>query len=664
MRQTRKLVRAVLALSALASTLHVAESARANGRMPGATELFVAKNDARHLVARATFGLVQSFDGGESWQWICEQAINVSGEADPPLALTADGTLVLLATTGATLISQDKGCSWAPAPELEGHKAIDLTVDPTDTSHVLVVTSTIDAIDDAGLVTYANVVFETRDNAASWQAVGTLRSDFEVETLEVAPSDPRRIYVSGTANESPLLGVIERSDDAGASWERTTLDLPPTSGSLFVSAVDPNDPDRLWVRVPAQGDRFGLFPASLLVSVDRGASFSMLGATAQGMLGFALSPDGTRVAYGGPADGLFIGPADGSGSIEKVSELRVRCLRWNADGLYACGLEPRDPFSVGVSTDGGLSFRPVYKMEETCPQECAQSTAFAEACRQPWAGIGKRIAADAGTCSVAWAPLVPSSGDAGASDAGASDAGAAPDGAVADASASDGSVAPSPDAATVTPMAMREGDGCACRAPGDAGGARESFAPSVLACALGIIHMRRRRRRGVGLDSAAFVLGALVLLVAAGAMGCGDDAGLGPQDEDAGADAASYVACPDSIPDLEVGLSVRGTQQRLEAELLDASDFPARKYGNTWRLQLAGANGDALDDVEVTHVETFMPVHGHYGRPAASFEALEEPGELSAEIHFTMRGPWEVRFEASSASAGDDLIVFDVCVKE
>jgi len=640
MRLTRQLARAVAALGVLASVWQAAP-ARANGRMPGATELSIARSDPQHLLARATYGLVQSFDGGNSWQWICEQAINVSGEADPPLALTADGTLVLLPTTGGTLISRDKGCSWAPAPALQDSKAIDLTVDPTDTSHVLVVTSTISDIDGAGLVSYTNVVFETRDNALNWKVAGTLRSDFKVETLEVAPADPRRVYVSGTASESPLIGVIERSDDAGETWERTTLDLPPTSGSLFISAVDPDDPDRLWVRVPAQGDRFGLFPANLLVSLDRGASFAMLGGTTKGMLGFALSPDGTQLAYGGPFDGLFIGAADGSGPIAKVSDVRVRCLRWNADGLYACGSEPQDPFSVGLSTDDGASFRPIYEMGDTCPQQCPEGTSFAQTCQQSWQGVGPRIAADGASCSVAWAQPTTDAGsgrDAGAPDAGAS---------------------PSPDAAAPSaPMAMREGNGCSCRAVGQHGRAGDLFAASVLAWWLGTAYLCRRRRR----LQRWLVLGAVAMLFAAAA-GCGDDR-ASDEPQASGADAAAFAACPDTIPSFEVGLSTSGRQGHIEAVLLDASSFPARKYANEWQLELASTGGDALVDVQVTHVETFMPVHGHYGRPPADFEALAEPGQLRAEIHFTMRGPWEVRIEASSASAGDDLIVFDVCVGE
>lgn len=145
--------------------------------------------------------------------------------------------------------------------------------------------------------------------------------------------------------------------------------------------------------------------------------------------------------------------------------------------------------------------------------------------------------------------------------------------------------------------------------------------------------------------------------------GCGDD---GAVDDPAGggADAAVFAACPDSIPAFEPGLAATGEDGLLGAVLLDASRFPPRKYGNDWTLALTMPDGDPLDDVEITRLETFMPVHGHYGRPAASSEPLAEPGQVRAEVHFTMRGPWEVRIGASSPTAGDDFIVFDVCVVE
>jgi hypothetical protein len=402
----------------LALALH-APPAAANGRLPGATELTLAGRDARRLVIRATFGFVQSFDGGSRWQWICENAIQVSGEADPPFTVTADGTLVLLPPAGGALISRDEACSWTTAPSpLAGRRTIDLTLDPANGARALLVTSTVTEIDELGVPSYETLLVETRDNAVSWATLSTLPSDFKAETLEIAPSDSARIYVSGTANDDPLVGVLLHSEDGGKNWIRHTLGLPDSSGSLFISGIHPSDPDRVWLRVPALGDSFGRFPASLVFTANKGRSFQVLAATEKGMFGFALSPDGSELAYGGPFDGLFVGASDGSGSFTRVSDTGVRCLRWNASGLYACGTEPNDAFSIGLSRDRGASFESVYRIAQTCPQECADASELTRLCLAPWRTIGPAIGATEAECAVKW--LEP---DAGVQDAG-DDAGA------------------------------------------------------------------------------------------------------------------------------------------------------------------------------------------------------------------------------------------------
>jgi photosystem II stability/assembly factor-like uncharacterized protein len=402
--------------------------ALANGRMPGASDVAFDHADAEHLVARATFGVVQSFDRGKSWQWICEQAIETAGlVADPPVALVADATQVLLPPTGGALLSRVKGCSWdaGPAP-LAGKRGVDLTLDPSDAAHLLVLTSTLQHIED-GFGVYENLLIETRDSAQHWSVLATLPADFEAETVEVAASDAQRIYVSGTASRNPRLGMLLRTENGGGDWLQTTMDLPAGTGSLLISAIDPHDADRLWVRVPARGDTIGVLPARLYLSEDKGANFRMLADTKRGMFGFALSPDGTQLAYGGPSDGLFVGPSDGSGTFEKVNSLGVRCLRWPAaDALYACGSEPRDKFSLGVSHDDGANFEGLYRMLETCPAECPDDSAFAHVCQEAWSNIRPFVGASGAMCAVPWAAPPPDA-DAGApeTDAGSPDAGAA-----------------------------------------------------------------------------------------------------------------------------------------------------------------------------------------------------------------------------------------------
>jgi photosystem II stability/assembly factor-like uncharacterized protein len=482
----------VLALGLALATGLETHAVQANGRMPGATEFAIDAADSQHILARATYGLVQSFDNGAGWQWICEQAIKISGEADPPMAIMADGTWILLPPAGGALISHDKGCSWSTAPQpLADNRLIDLTIDPSDHAHLLVIMSTIVRIDDQGLVEYANVLAETLDNAKTWAKVSTLPSDISLETVEIAASNPKRIYVSGEASSSTLIGIIERSDDGGKTWTRTTLDLPVQSGTLLVSAVDAKDPDRLWIRLPAKGDTLGLFAASMLMSSDKGVSWKTLASTDKAMFGFALSPDGTELAYGGPFDGLYIGPSDGSGQFKKVSNLQVRCLRWISTGLYVCGTEPADPFSLGLSTDKGASFKSIYKLADTCPQVCPSSTQFEATCKDTWTTIGPFIKATGEACSVPWSIVDAGMSNGSNSDAGSPEAGPVP----ADAGA------PPADAAADPARGMRgmppksasgTSSGCSCVVAGQDAPAGFELEVSLLLSVLATWRLRRR----------------------------------------------------------------------------------------------------------------------------------------------------------------------------
>jgi hypothetical protein len=383
--------------------------AAANGRMPGANDLAFSQALPDRIVARATFGIVESDDRGASWRWICEQAIDISGViADPPLGLLHDGTEVLLPPTGSALVSHNAGCTWTRAGEpLAARRGADLTIDPGDPMHLLVLTSTLRSVDGSGIGSYENLLLETRDDARSWQLLATLPDNFEAETVEVAPADARRIYVSGVDAAQSREGILLRSDDGAHSWTTSRLSLPAGSGSLWISGIHPTDPDRLWVRVSARGDSLGLLPARLLGSGDKGATFQPVAATNKGMFGFALSPDGAQLAYGGPSDGLYVGPSSGSGAFSKRSDMGIMCLRWPAAGaLYACASEPRDPFSVGVSSDDGVSFRPLFRLADTCPAACASGTSFAQSCQSAWSTTLTLLTTSAGApmCTLPWSP--------------------------------------------------------------------------------------------------------------------------------------------------------------------------------------------------------------------------------------------------------------------
>lgn len=377
-----------------------ATAALANGRIPGATGLAIHPTDERQLLLGLSYGLALSRDGGESWSWMCEGHIEGNGgDMDPSIALTGNGTLVVLSlTNGGVLVSRDDGCTFERVSgPLQGHRGVDLTLDPSQPGRVLALMSTI-----VGEVErtprYRNILAHSLDHGSSWTLLAELPEDMSPETVEVAASDPKRIYVSGTASADPLQGIVERSDDGGATWSRTTVRLPRGSGSLFLSGIHPSDPDRLWFRVPGRGDVYGVLPAKLMRSTDGAASFDQVADTRSGMLGFAISPDGERVAFGGPFDGLFIAPSDGSVAPTKISGMQLKCLRWARGGLYACAGEPADPYSLGRAVEPTQGFVPLWRRANTCRSTCASPSSIELTCRAPWEAVAPLVGADTAVC--------------------------------------------------------------------------------------------------------------------------------------------------------------------------------------------------------------------------------------------------------------------------
>jgi photosystem II stability/assembly factor-like uncharacterized protein len=444
--------------------------ASANGRFPGADQLVVDPSTPDHMLVRTTFGFLETRDGGRSWFWICEESVGRIGTADPPIAITGDGTLFVSVPFEGVALSHDGGCSWsrAPAPLLE-QLVVDMTLEPGDPNALLVLTSTNDpTVDsDAGFEFVTRIV-ETKDNGRTWNVVGAaLPRDLIAATIEVAPSDPQRLYVGGVAGDPPA-ALLETSADRGQSWSRAPVPNALSMANAYVSAIDPRDADRLWVRVHGATDPFGMAPTVLLSTRDRGATWTTAAENVGSMFGFALSPDGSQVAYGTQQDGIFLAPSDAAGPFERVSTIKNRCLTWSRAGLYACGTEPIDPFSVGRSTDGGHTFGALYLFADTCPQACADDSSFGNACRASWTdpttGVATITRATGRACTVPWAKV--------GSDDGGGEA------AIPDAGSGDARV-----------PALAAGGGCSCAMRRTSGGPLTS-----IAMAIGVARLWLRRR--------------------------------------------------------------------------------------------------------------------------------------------------------------------------
>lgn len=188
------------------------------------------------------------------------------------------------------------------------------------------------------------------------------------------------------------------------------------------------------------------------------------------MLGFALSPDGADLAYGGQDDGVLVGPSGGGAGFVHVSTMKNRGLTWHDAGLYASASDPIDPFAVGLSTDRGRSFEAIYNLRNTCPQACPDDSPLSQTCRATWidpvSGVARLTNSSGRTCAVSWA------GVAGPGDGGV-------DAEVVRADAGPGE------------RPTRADDGCACQSSG--GTALPWFGVSIGATLLALASVRRRR---------------------------------------------------------------------------------------------------------------------------------------------------------------------------
>jgi len=364
--------RAAVALSILLTTAWGARSALANSRYPLAGQVVISPGNPSTIVARSTFGMLSSSDAGKSWTWVCEGAIGYFGAEDPPIAVTGDGTTLVASTIGIS-VSHDGGCSWRNNPGLTDTRfGIDVTVQPAHPDQAFALVS---GKLDGG---YRVWLARTDDNGATFTEIEPpLPSDFVATTVEVAPTNPLRVYVSGKIT-STQQGAIQRSDDGGATWTASLLDVKGST-SIYIGAVDPLDADVIYVRTLSD------VASRVIASRDAGTTWKDVWGAQGDVPGMALSADGSTMALGGPMAGINIA-STADWAFRQTSSAATYCLSWLGNDLLACGKEAVDGFSIGVSHDEGAHFSPILHLSDIVPRPCPAGSS-------------------AGGCATAWGPV-------------------------------------------------------------------------------------------------------------------------------------------------------------------------------------------------------------------------------------------------------------------
>jgi MYXO-CTERM domain-containing protein len=398
---------------ALALTILSTTPAAANGRFPAANQFAFSPADTNVVVLRTTFGILISHDGGASWVWLCEGALGLSSasQEDPPLGITGGGSLVA-GVSFALEVSPDLGCTWnVQGGALANRTIVDVAVRPDSPHSIVALQSSYELDAGAGVGRgYASQVFESVDDGATWSPVGSpLDPTMIPTTIDVAATDPQRLYVSGhrlATEAGPATASLFVSMDHGTHW--TEQPLPPldpaSEAGVFIGAVDPTSADVVYLR--SGQSALGTASSRLFVTSNAGASFQVAATLKGQMLGFALSPDGASVYIGGPSDGLLVAPsssvASGSGFSPVDPSLVVQCLAAHGSDLWACSTDSGG-FIAGVSSNAGSSFTPkLHLADVSTPIQCPTPDAAAAQCSgEPFAqlchALGSCPALDAGS---------------------------------------------------------------------------------------------------------------------------------------------------------------------------------------------------------------------------------------------------------------------------
>lgn len=374
----------------------------ANGRFPLADQLVVDPKDPSHLVLRTTYGILSSFDTGGSWGWVCEAAVGYGGTQDPAIGVLADGT-VLAGVFEGLAVTHDRGCSWAFADApLKSEYVIDVSVHRDEPSRAVAITST-------GMGAGFHVILaETNDNGVTWTQAGTaIDTDMISLTVDVAPSNTDRVYVSGVVGQA-YAPALERTDDRGKTWTRTMFDATYASDTPYIAGVDPTNPDQFYVRLS------GTDSDHLVVTSDGGQTFKEIFSTTSDLLGFALSPDGKQVVVGTTVDGILRASTTDH-VFTKVSSVQSRCLTWTNAGIYSCANEFVDGYTLGFSTDQGKTFTGIYKLPQMCPLACPEGAPSTAACASTWPALAATLGVDQAKCGLG--PTSSSSSSGGSTSA-------------------------------------------------------------------------------------------------------------------------------------------------------------------------------------------------------------------------------------------------------
>jgi len=403
----------------------VSRGALANGRPPATASITFRQGQETDVAVGLTFGFVISHDAGKTWSWMCEDAIGYKGMYDPRFAFSQSGAV--FATTFAGLKVVRDSCTFGPTPA----GAAFASTDALGPDHAFYYAAA-QAADAAHGVPADFSIYKSIDDGVTFPAAAKGTPTAMVnwwQSLEVAPSNAQRLYLSGYAFVPGPGGVgtmkqqlLFRSDNGGKDWTAlptTAFTVQPNS-VIDLVGVQKDNADHLYARVELYDNTLS---DAIWRSTDAGLTWQQINAKNASIGAFVVR---AAVNAGGKHDlivgtqtaGAEISHDDGTTWTPLTGAPHMSCLVENAAGeLWACTQNygfssvPSDDAGVMKTTDLATWTKVLRYQDLKDAVTCAAGTIQQDTCAAMWcsvcAQLGCTPSATYGCPVAAEAPITP-----------------------------------------------------------------------------------------------------------------------------------------------------------------------------------------------------------------------------------------------------------------
>lgn len=394
--------RHLLALCLLLAPFVTGGDASANGRPPGSSTIHFRRGMPQDIVVGLTFGLVASRDGGATWQWMCEDAIGYGGTYDPDYVFSPTGAL--FATTFDGLKVRRDLCTFGASTSTVFVSTIAQGSDGKLYYGAAETTSATSAGDAK--------IYRSIDDGMTWTPATAMANQPGIpndwwQSLEVAPSNPNRLYLAGyrfvlVGAENKKTFLLFRSDDGGETWVvlPTTQFATMPNSHIEIAGISPTNPNLLFARVKLEDNAIS---DAIYRSTDAGMTWTRILGKGNA-IAFVVRKSGELVAAT-QALGAVRSVDNGVTWIDLVNAPHINCLEeseagevWACTQNYGGAAAPQDGYGIMKSADL-VTWTPVLKFQEMKdPVACPAGTVQRDRCEtELWCGLCTQLGCDPGT---------------------------------------------------------------------------------------------------------------------------------------------------------------------------------------------------------------------------------------------------------------------------